>query len=247
MAWPFPPVATLFVLVIFTGIVVVVISKALDHLWARVLSAGRVYYGITIPGIVIHECAHMLGCFITGARVKKIVFFSRDGGSVTHGPPALPLLGNIIISTAPLFFIPLVLAGLIWLFCTYAGCSLSFSIFPIESAGTAISLVTGSVFILWENLVVRFNAWFLLYLYLVLSLILSLAPSMQDMKNAAAGLMILTGAGLLVIWSNMGMVVPLFSTLLQFIATGLALGLVFEILAVLVSLPALVAFSLKEG
>jgi hypothetical protein len=247
MIWSFPSVATLFVLVIFTGIVVVIISKALDQLWARVLSAGRVYDVITIPGVVVHECAHMLGCFVTGARVKKIVFFSRDGGSVTHGPPALPLLGNIIISTAPLFFIPLILAGLTWLFGTYAGCSLSFSLSPVESTGTAISLATGSALVVCENLVVRFNAWFLLYLYLVLSLILSLAPSMQDMKNAAAGLMILTGAGLLVIWSNVGMVVPLFSTLLQFIATGLALGLVFEILAVLVSLPALVAFFLKEG
>jgi hypothetical protein len=247
MAWPLPPVATLFLLVILAGILVIAISKALDHIWARVLPARWLYYVIALPGVVVHECAHVLGCLITGARVKKIVLFSRDGGSVTYQPPAVPVLGNIIISTAPLFLIPLVLAGLTWLFGTYAGCSLSLPALLPGSPATALALVTGSGLVLWQNLVVQFNGWFLLYLYLALSLVLSCAPSRQDIKNAAAGIVILTGAGLLVIWSSVDVLVALLSTLLQLIATGLALGLTFEILAILVSLPVLIAYSLREG
>jgi hypothetical protein len=242
MGWSLSPVATLFLLVILSGILVIVISKALDHLWARTLPARFVYHIISVPGVVVHECSHVLGCLITGARIKKIVLFSSNGGSVTYVPPSVPLIGNIIISTAPLFIIPFVLAGLTWLFGTYAGCLLSLPVPSLDSPAMVVPLVTGSALILWQYLLVHFNAWFLLYLYLVLSLVLSLAPSMQDMKNAAAGLVILVGAGLLVIWSNVDVAVSLFSTFLYLIATGLALGLMFELLAVFVSIPALLAF-----
>jgi hypothetical protein len=105
-----------------------------------------------------------------------------------------------------------------------------------------VPLVTGSALILWQNLLVHFNAWFLLYLYLALSLVLSLAPSMQDMKNAAAGLVILVGAGLLIIGSGVDLIVSLFGSLLHLIATGLALGLMFELLTVFVSIPPLLVF-----
>ena len=37
-----------------------------------------------------------------------------------HRPQSL-FFGNVIISTAPLFFLPLVLAALTWVFGTYAG------------------------------------------------------------------------------------------------------------------------------
>jgi ABC-type multidrug transport system fused ATPase/permease subunit len=244
MALALSPVATLFLLVILAGLLVMVISKTLDRLWARTIPARFVYQLISAPGVVVHECAHVLGCLITGARIKKVVLFSGGGGSVTYQPPPVPLLGNIIISTAPLFVIPLVLAGLTWLFGTYTGCSLTFPALTLDTLAGAGALVTGSALIVWQNLVVQFNAWFLLYLYLALSCVLSLAPSMQDIRNAAAGLAILVAAGVLIIVGNVAIIVSLFGTLLHFLATGFALGLVFELLAVFVSFPILLVIHL---
>jgi hypothetical protein len=242
MAWSLSPVVILFLLVILAGVLVIAISKMLDPLWARTVPARFVYHIISVPGVVVHECSHVLGCLITGARIKKIVLFSGDGGSVTYVTPSVPMIGNIIISTAPLFVIPLVLAGLTWFFGTYAGCLLSLPVPSLDSPAMVVPLVTGSALILWQNLLVHFNAWFLLYLYLALSLVLSLAPSMQDMKNAAAGLVILVGAGLLIIGSGVDLIVSLFGSLLHLIATGLALGLMFELLTVFVSIPPLLVF-----
>ncbi len=61
-------------------LVVIVISLALDILWARVIPLRSFYYVIRAPGVIVHECSHILGCLITGAKVKKVVFFSERGG-----------------------------------------------------------------------------------------------------------------------------------------------------------------------
>ena len=100
-----------FLMVVLTGTGVIGISLALDVLWARVIPLRSFYYGIRAPGVIVHECSHILGCLITGAKVKTVVFFSEKGGSVTYTASKIPYLGDVVISTAPLFCIPLVLAG----------------------------------------------------------------------------------------------------------------------------------------
>ena len=77
------------------------------------------------PGRSRPRVSHIIGCLITGAKIKKVVLLSKEGGMVSYAQPALPVIGNVIISTAPLFFLPLVLAALTWLFRTYAGCTFS--------------------------------------------------------------------------------------------------------------------------
>ena len=111
-----------FLMVILTGIGIVGISLALDVLWARVIPIRSFYYFIRAPGVIVHECSHILGCLITGAKVKKVVFFSERGGSVTYTPSKIPYLADVLISAAPLFCIPLVLAGCTWVFSQYLGC-----------------------------------------------------------------------------------------------------------------------------
>lgn len=235
-----------FLTVICMGIVVILISRALDLLWAQVIPLRMFYSMIRAPGVIVHECSHILGCLITGAKVKKVVFFSQEGGSVTHTPSKIPCLGDVVISTAPLFFIPLVLAGCTWVFSQYLGC-----VFPplpqgVDSTDALFGLCTGIIGMFTMNLVVRFNPWFLLFLYLTLTLVLSLAPSTQDIKNAAIGIGIITLSGILILWSSLPLAVSLLEGITRLIGIGFTLGLLFGIIALVISSPLMVWYVHKH-
>lgn len=231
------------VLVIFiTGIISIALSYALDHLWAAALPLRVIYLTVRFPGVVLHECAHIIGCVCTGARIRNIVLFSKDGGSVTYTRSKLPYIGDVIISTAPLFVLPLALSLLTWIFGTYLGC-----VFPAYPASLASSEVFMELILavfgtFSDNLLIRFNGWFLLYLYLTISLVLSAAPSMQDMKNAAAGSLLLVLGGFLVVRSGIPGAVSLIDELVHLMGYGFTLGVVYGLVALAASLPLLVVY-----
>jgi hypothetical protein len=82
-----------------------------------------------------------------------------------------------------------------------------------------------------DNLLTRFNEWFLLYLYLTLSFILSIAPSPQDMINAAAGMILMILAGTLVVWSGIPWAMSLLTEMVRLLWYGFTLGLVYGLVA----------------
>jgi hypothetical protein len=223
-----------FLFILMTGIAVIAISYILDHVWAAVLPLRSVYYFIRAPGVVIHECTHILGCLLTGARIRNIVFFSRDGGSVTY---TLPYLGDVIISTAPLFGIPLVLSMITWIFGTWLGCI--FPVFPesVSSLQSLLLLGEGILATIAENLISRFNGWFLLYIFLTISLVLSVAPSKQDMKNAAIGFFLMAFTGIILSLSQIPFAENILAELMHLLSMGFTLGLVYGIMALTASLP----------
>ena len=226
-----------FLFVILLGVIVTGISYALDHVWAAVLPIRIIYYIIRLPGVVLHECSHMLGCLLTGAGIQKVVLFSREGGSVTYTRPLIPYIGDVIISTAPLFCLPLVLSLITWAFGTYLGCT--FPVFPesVDSPGTILLLVENIIDTFSLNLVEQFNGWFMIYIYLTLSLVLSLAPSSQDIKNAAIGIFLLMLGGIMVIWSGIPQAISILDEVARLIEIGFTLGLVYGIIALVISLP----------
>ena len=235
-----------FLLVVLTGTGVIGISLGLDVLWARVIPLRSFYYGIRAPGVIVHECSHILGCLITGAKVKKVVFFSERGGSVSYTASKIPYLGDVVISTAPLFCVPLVLAGCTWVFSQYLGC-----VFPplpmgVDSMDALFGLFIGIVGMFTRNLIVRFNPWFLVYLYLTLTLVLSLAPSAQDMKNAAIGIGIITLVGILILGSSLPLAVTLLEGIIRLVGIGFAFGLMSVLLALVISSPLMVWYVLKR-
>jgi hypothetical protein len=234
----------LFVLV--TGTFVIALSYLLDHLWAAALPVRPFYLFIRLPGVVLHEFSHSIGCLLTGARIRSIVFFSKDGGSVTYSRPKLPFIGDVIISTAPLFLLPLALSGVTWAFGTFLGCT--FPVFPatLASPGIFLDLANALFSTFSENLLTRFNGWFLLYLYLALSLILSAAPSTQDMKNAAAGMILMTLASVLVVLSGIPLAVSVLSGLVLLLGYGFMLGLVYGLVVLAASLPLLFWYACKR-
>jgi hypothetical protein len=229
-----------YLIVVLTGILIIVLSKVLDVLWARLLPVRWIYLLIRAPGIVVHECSHILGCLLTGTKIKNVVFLSKEGGSVTYSKPPVPYIGDVIINTAPLFCIPLVLFGCTWIFSTYLGCSIPFLFTSIDSAG-AVTLVASQIaFMFAANLVYRFNPCFLLYIYLTVSLVLSLAPSRQDMKNAAVGILIIFAAGIFIIWSNFSPAISLLDTVTNVVGLSFGIALGFGLIALVLSLPLLV-------
>lgn len=231
----------LFILI--TGIIVIALSYALDRLWAAAMPVRAIYLFIRLPGVVLHEFAHIIGCLLTGARIRNVVLFSKDGGSVMYTRPMLPYIGDVIISTAPLFLLPLALSFITWVFMTFLGCV--FAAFPatLASPGIFLDLAQAIFSTFSDNLLTRFNGWFLLYLYLTLSLVLSAAPSTQDMKNAAVGCVLLVLAGTLILWSGVPWAISVLDELLHLLGYGFTLGLVYGLVALAISLPLLVWYA----
>ena len=235
-----------FLLVIAMGIGVIFISLSLDYIWARVIPVRFFYYVVRAPGVVVHECAHMLGCLLTGAKIRHVVLFSREGGSVTHTPPVIPVIGDVVISTAPLFCIPLTLALCTEFFSEYLGCVIPALPLTFDSADSFVVLGEGILGTFSQNLVIQFNAWFLLYLYLVLSLILSAAPSMQDIRNAAIGISFIVITGLLILWSQYPLAVNALTEIMRIMAMGFGLGLGFGLIALILSSPLILIFFFRR-
>jgi hypothetical protein len=235
-----------FLLIIITTIIVIALSYSLDHLWAAAMPVRAIYLFVRLPGVVLHECAHIIGCLVTGARIHKVVLFSKDGGSVTYTRPLLPYIGDVIISTAPLFLLPLALSCITWVFGTFLGCV--FPAFPatIGSPEVLMDLVNVIFSTFSDNLLIRFNGWFLLYLYLTTSLVLSVAPSTQDMKNAAVGSILLILTGMLVVWSGIPWAVFALAGLVSIFGYGFTLGFVYGLVALTVSLPLLFWYVYKH-
>jgi hypothetical protein len=235
-----------FLLVVLLGTAVIAISFALDILWAHVIPLRSFYYAIRAPGVIVHECSHILGCIITGAKIKKVVFFSEEGGSLTYTSSKIPYIGDVVISTAPLVCIPIVLAGLTGVFSQYLGC-----VFPpmpkaVNSMDTLLGLVITITTLFTQNLIVRFNPWFIVYLYLTVTLVLSLAPSTQDMKNAAVGIGIILLVCILILLSSLPSLVSIFESIIRLIGIGFTFGIMFEIIALVISTPLMVWYLYKR-
>jgi hypothetical protein len=228
------------------GATVVAISYVLDHIWAATIPSRTLYYILRAPGVIVHECSHMAGCVITGARIRHVVFFSREGGSVTYTRSLIPYLGDVIISTAPLFVIPLVLSGVTLVFSTYLGCT--FPVFPPTITSIDALLVLGEEIVasFHTNLVIQFNSWFLLYIYLTISLVLSIAPSRQDMKNAAVGIFLLSLAVIMAILSGIPVAAEIVTEFLHLLEIGFTLGLVYGLIALFISSPLVLMYALTR-
>jgi hypothetical protein len=235
-----------FLIVILLGIGVIAISLALDVLWAHVVPLRSFYYVIRAPGVIVHECSHILGCIITGAKIKKVVFFSEKGGSVTYTSSKIPYIGDVVISTAPLVCIPLVLAGCTWVFSQYLGCVFPPMSITVDSMDALLGMVITITTLFTQNLIVRFNPWFIVYLYLTVTLVLSLAPSAQDMKNAAIGMGIILIAGILILLSSLPSLISILESIIRLIGIGFTFGLMFEIIALVVSSPLMIWYLYKR-
>ena len=171
-------------------IVLFLFSFILNSLWKRIFY-GKKYRIFLAPGVIIHELSHALACRITGVKIKEINFFLWDGGYVKYNKSKIPILGEFLISFAP------ILGGIVALFIF----SLIFGLrIPLEIVnfqqpffyGVGIAIQEIPYFIKQNWL--KWQFW--VFIYLVISIIICLVPSKTDIKNASGGVLIIFILGL---------------------------------------------------
>jgi hypothetical protein len=72
-----------------------------------------------------------------------------------------------------------------------------------------------------------------------------MAPSGQDIKNAVIGIVIILIAGIVILWSNIPLIVNALFAVTGILGTGISLGLVFVLIAFIVSLPLIIIYIKK--
>lgn len=172
--------------------VATLLSYIIERLWSDYTPRRYFRYGLA-PGVIMHELSHLAACLLTGAEVGRVVLFGPSGGGVEHSRPKMPLLGQPIISLAPIAGCTLALWGVWWLFSERLDLQLS------ALPGVEVSATGGMRF--WETLralfldAIRqvFSRKFLsleglAFLYLVLTFSIGMAPSRTDLGHALVGL-----------------------------------------------------------
>ena len=181
---------------LFLGVGLLILAAyGVRRLWQAAV-APRILPWLIAPGIAVHELSHALACVLMGAKVHSMVLFRSDGsGEVRHGPPKLKYIGDVVIALAPL-----------------AGCSLCLFLLglllrsPVNLyEASAEGVHANQLTFLWEmaGLVCRdlgmavqttsllsWRTW--VFLYFAVCFTLGMAPSRQDLKNGAAGIVVLT-------------------------------------------------------
>lgn len=153
-------------------ILILVLSFAINML--LMYSVGPFYRVFVAPGVIVHELSHALACFITGTKVIGISFFKKDGGEVRHGHSGIPVLGPILISIAPF----IIGAVVIFLLSKLVGFK-PVNLVDFHYTPGNVAFLIKTTFSTFDFKI--FKTW--LALYLILSVAVTMIPSLEDMKN----------------------------------------------------------------
>jgi len=166
-----------------------------------------VYYSAVFPGVVFHELSHVIGCILTGTRIKRVSLFSKTGGFVEYEKSKLALISDLIISIMPFVL------GFVAIFLTM-------------QYAPRIDFSNSSIVILGRNILIS---------YLLISIMLCMLPSFQDLKNASIGYM-----ALIVVFAALNKVIFKFSISFEFVkvlvfcaATLIVINLIIVLVKVL--------------
>jgi len=202
-------------------------SFILGSFWSLVFT-GKKYHLFVLPGVIVHEFSHVIGCLITGAGIKKIGILSSKGSYVAHTKSRIPLIGIFIISLAP------IAGGLLSLF-------LLFRFFNYPQPEMNLFLGFDSFFLLIKqalNFSLNYysNWHFWLFSYIALSIVICLVPSKQDFKNSLVSLIVLSI--LILLFLYFGIFSEKIILFLNYYLVGaLGMGVFFGLIAFLASIP----------
>jgi len=140
---------------------------------------GRSYRLFVGLGVIVHEFSHALLCILMGAKITKIALFDKQGGSVEHTKPLVPIIGQVLISLAPFYLGAIAIYFL----------SLWIGLKQVDLG--SISLTFDGAINFFKSLIGTINFsdyknW--LIVYFVLSIAVTMTPSKQDIKNVAFSL-----------------------------------------------------------
>ncbi|MCD4656429.1 MAG: M50 family metallopeptidase [Planctomycetes bacterium] len=204
-------------------------SKLVENLWVRAIGF-RAFRIFVAPGIIIHEYSHAIACILTRAKIREIKLFKRDGGHVAHEapkwPPKFKFLSNVFISFAPVIGCILVMWFMIFafdkIFPTEQNSLEDTSEVskddadkevveseedgidyehPILDFGMSLFSSTWKQIINIASPIVKGSFWLgVIFLWLMLSLSVGMAPSAQDFKNSFIGIILIVILLLVVSW-----------------------------------------------
>ena len=145
------------------------------------------YILLMLPGTIAHETSHALAALLMGAHITKFSVFPSGEtlGHVEYTSPKIPLIGNVVISIAPLIGCPAILL----LISSYFGLHFdlkpgSFDILTETRSlldGT-LSFITGLDYLNWKTYV---------FFYVGLTLGAGAAPSKTDIMSMLPGLIVI--------------------------------------------------------
>lgn len=206
------------------------LSFLIGELWSRIIPGKKFRYFVA-PGVIVHEFSHALACLFTGAKVTRISLFAPEGGFVTHGRSRFGFLGQAMIAMAPIFGITIFL----WLLSYWFGFSLKFE--TIEFSANIFGNFKNLFFSAWNLIVNSGTDWhFWIFVYLVISLGVALAPSKKDFQNAFLGLLFLFTVGLAIFYwqGTNGFLANLIG---KYLGRVVSLAVIWEVIALVLGLP----------
>ena len=124
-------------------------------------------------GAVVHELSHIIFCHLTGATVTGGSIFSREP-HVIHSKPKLPLIGQLLISLAP------IVGGLSLLFLINKYYLVNYFEIPLEFSDWQ-SVLTAPLNLLSQINLISWQSWLMILLFLNVGAMIG--PSLQDLKN----------------------------------------------------------------
>lgn len=84
----------------FTILIITILGYFSNYLNYKYLQNffTKIFYFL---GTFIHESSHAIACILTGAKITKFQIFSKQA-KVSHHPSKIPILGQTLISLAPI-------------------------------------------------------------------------------------------------------------------------------------------------
>ena len=148
------------------------------------------------PGVVVHECSHVIGCILTRTRIHQVKFFlpQQEGnemvlGYVEHDRPK-SAIHRMIVSGAPFFGGAAVIFLLVHIFLpSTARIAFSFVGTPTGLLDVCLrTLKEYGRFALSTMSVINLSSWkSYVFLYLLFSISAHVAPSRTDLIHALEG------------------------------------------------------------
>jgi hypothetical protein len=123
-------------------------------------------------GAFLHELSHIIFCRLTGATITGGKIFSRKP-HIIHSKPKLPLIGQLLISLAP------IIGGLLFLFLINEYYLVNY--FEIPQFSDWQSVLIAPLNLLSQINLFDWQSWLMILLFLNVGAMIG--PSLQDLKN----------------------------------------------------------------
>ena len=165
---------------LFFVVVIVLVSFLINYFLSHsVIGSG--YRVFVAPGVIIHEFSHAIFCVLTGAKIRSISLFDKDGGRVEHEKPKIPVLGQILISLSP------ILIGTLIIY--FLSKMIGLKDIGIQFNSLAdINIYNYFVTVINNLKFSDIKTWIIMYV--IISVAVTMTPSTKDIANIAISLVV---------------------------------------------------------